>query len=274
MKRILIMLLITIFAASMLLIGISCKEEAVEEEAVEEEAAEEEAAEEAVEEEAVEEDDEVVFAYISTRGTGSPWNNAHEDAIASLAAERGWTLYQYDCQMDVQLMISQIEEAITLDPDVLGFLDIDDTALGAPACKANAAGIPVIASMGFLDEEFWPCLTAATGASFVEQGRTTGALMYQGLVEKHGEDLTGKKVFVLQGFLNQTAAQERYDGFIERFTELAPEVEIVDVQSANWDQAEAQTITETCNKACSIHIILIIYSECIDSTSPNSIGSL
>jgi ABC-type sugar transport system substrate-binding protein len=190
-------------------------------------------------------EEEVKFAYISTRGVGSPWNDAHEDAIAKFAEERGWTLYQYDCQMDIEVMISQIEEAITLEPDVMGILDIDDVALGPPACKVHEAGIPVISSMGLLMEEYWPCLAATTGASFIEQGRATGELMYKGLVEKHGDDLNGKKICILQGYMQQTAAVERYDGFVERFTELAPEVEILDVQVGNWDQAQGLTITET-----------------------------
>jgi len=95
MKKLMILMLIAVFTASVLLVGVGCKEEAAEE-AVEEEAAEEaveeEAAEEAVEEEAAEEAVEEDSKYGGTFVLGSIGEPEHLDQGLV-----GWTTNHFIC---------------------------------------------------------------------------------------------------------------------------------------------------------------------------------
>lgn len=53
------------------------------------------------------------------------------------------------------------------------------------------------------------------------------------------------QVAVVVGNVAAYAARERTDGFIDTMTEIAPNIEVVAEQSANWDRQTARELTET-----------------------------
>ena len=240
MKKILLWGMVTLLC--LMLAGFSvlagCKEETATGEALEE-------APEVVEEVGEEETDKESVKFVYATDIMDPWDTDHADEITRQAEDRGWELFLYNAEYDLERKISQMEEAITINPDVMGVLITDDVGLGPPIQKVAEAGIPVVGMAGILEEEYRPYLTASVIGSSYHQGEAAAELVYQGLVELYGEDLDGIQGTVLQGLWEMLLSKERDEGFKTKIEELIPGVTILDSQIATWEKGKALDITET-----------------------------
>ena len=219
MKKYLIVLLMVVFAISMVLTGISCKEGAAD-------------------------TDQIHVVMVGARAVGDPFDNEFHDTLIAEMEKLGvkYTVLTSPWN-DIQKVISDIDVAISLKPDVMLVQPIDREAFVGPIKKVYEAGIPVVCTTEVIVEEGWDYVTAYVGADFLSQGRTSGKLMVQGLKEKYGDDLSGVKAVEIQGLIGQGAAIERSQGWHEV---IEPEgIEVLESQSSNWDKAQALTIMET-----------------------------
>ena len=231
MKRVGIILLVMILVTSLGLFSASCK--------AEEEVAEEEVAEE---EEVPAEKLKVVLLTIKIGGTS--WLAQLNETIEAEAAANDIELIVYDCENDPVKQLQQMEESITLEPDVIGFVMRDDVATGPVAQKVHEAGIDLVAIQGTLVEEYWDYLTAYIVSDYVAQGATAADVTIEELKKRHGEDVSGTKGCIIAGILTQIAAIERVEGFTERLKQFDPEMEILDQQVGDWQKDKGFNIME------------------------------
>jgi ABC-type sugar transport system substrate-binding protein len=143
------------------------------------------------------------------------------------------TLEVADGQMDVNAALSQVEDFITKKVDVLLFCPQDAEA-SAPAVEAaKAAGIPVV--------EVCTETTAGTADAFVGSNDVdAGKMLGEYVMEKLPD---GGKILVVEGIMGQSSQVDRLEGLKQ--TILADsKYELLDIQTANWQRAEAMALTE------------------------------
>jgi ABC-type sugar transport system substrate-binding protein len=247
MKKILSLLLIVFFAVTMLVMGIGCKTETAEEtKAAEETAAEETAAADTTAEVAAETGGTgPLFTYSLVKSGAGPFGIWHWDSFIAACKDAGARYVLYDAAAsNIEIQMQQLEEAISVNPDVYLFEVIEPKVVIPVLKKAYEAGMKIIPTFATVDEEGWPYITAFVMGSGLGQGKAAAEAMYEGMTKKFGDDLTGRKVVILFGQVGHPSAIERTDGFKERMKELAPGVEILDEQSCEWDKATGMKIME------------------------------
>jgi len=121
--------------------------------------------------------------------------------------------------------------------DVIVVCPISDANLTPGIEEAIAAGIPIVSMNTYFDKE--PYVPYYIGASFYAQGQTAAEW-----IAKNNPD--GGKVAVIMGLADATSSIGCTDGFKEWVENNADSgLEIVDIQSADWDRVRAQEITST-----------------------------
>ena len=100
--------------------------------------------------------------------------------------------------------------------------------------KAIAKGIPMVVN----NDAFMPEIDVTAGVWHWEGGL---------LAAEYINDLLGGsgKVVIIQGNLKTPPARSRTDAFVQWFEENNPNVEILDIQQADWDRLKAKDITDT-----------------------------
>lgn len=112
---------------------------------------------------------------------------------------------------------------------------ISDGNLVPPTEKAHAQGIPVINAIG----GFCSCMDVYVGPKHY----MSGELAAQWIAEKLGEQ--GGEVAVIMGLPKESAARGRTKGFGDWLAQNAPNVQLVDVQNADWDRTKAKDVMDT-----------------------------
>jgi ribose transport system substrate-binding protein len=134
-------------------------------------------------------------------------------------------------ESDVQSQISQIEDAITQGVSGIAMAPTDPAALAVAVDAATAAGIPVV----FIDTK-----GSNEGITFIGTDNEAGAALAAKYLCDNLE--AGAKVAILQGIVTQSTGQARAEG--SKAGLEACGLTIVAELPANWDTAEAQTVTE------------------------------
>jgi len=181
---------------------------------------------------------------VGGRAVGDPFDNEFHDTLIAKMEELGvkYTVLTAPGN-EVPKILSFMEEAISLKPDLVIVQPFDREAFVEPIKKISDAGIPVVCTTEITVEAGWPYIKSYIGADFTSQGQVSGELMIKGLKEKHGEDLTGLKAVEITGLPGQGAAIERSAGWQE--VVKAAGIEILESQTSNWDKAQALAIMET-----------------------------
>jgi ribose transport system substrate-binding protein len=138
-----------------------------------------------------------------------------------------------DAQGNSSTQVSQIEDLITRQIDVLIYIPAGATAAGVPVKAAKAAGIPVIA----VDRN----APDAPGDTFIASDSVAGA---KALAEYVGKVTDGKgRIAVLQGQLGTTPENDRAKGFQEGLKAF-PGLKIVAEQPAEWAQDKGFAVAQ------------------------------
>ncbi len=137
-------------------------------------------------------------------------------------------------ETEVEAQITMLTNALTKQPDAIGFAALDSKAAAPLMEQAKAADIPVIAFDSGVESDI-PVTTAATDnkAAAAEAA-------------KHMSEALGGKGTVALVVHDQTSRSgiDRRDGFVEWMEENAPGIEVLKPQYGQGDQAKSADITK------------------------------
>ena len=248
-KRILALLLATALAVPFL---VGCADDAPEvvEEVVEEveEVAEEvvEEVEEVVEEveEAVERDGPYEITVIIKATDSDYWQILASGALAAAEQSGGTINVTIDgppSELDIDQQVAIFENTIQAGPDgIVIAATLGDTVVDAVATSV-AAGIPVVA----LDEYIPSPLTATFMATDHAAASAETADLMVAEWEAEGIDPSGMDVVVISAVAGAGVNVARTNGFIDRITELVPDINVLETQYADNDIARATDIANS-----------------------------
>ncbi|MDO5022713.1 MAG: sugar ABC transporter substrate-binding protein [Eubacteriales bacterium] len=159
------------------------------------------------------------------------------DIFAKYAKEKYGDLYEvtlFDGEMSNETINNLIDTCVADKYDVIIFEQNDPDTPVANVKAAVAAGIPVIVTVGSINDDGE---SAFFDANPVQQGSllTTYAIE-QGIVKE------GTNVVLLRGIDGTFHADGRHDGFVQDLEKV--KANIVDDQTANWSTSEALPIVE------------------------------
>lgn len=159
------------------------------------------------------------------------WTTAlerHPDVVSGLIE-----ITVFDGQYDASVQQSQFEAMVTQGFDGIIFVPIDIEAGAAAVATATAAGIPVVGSNTRVNSDQ---LASYVGSNDV----LSGEMEAMAVLEQIGGE---GNVVIIEGPIGQSAQIERRQGnliALERF----PNVELLEMQTANWSRAEALDLME------------------------------
>jgi len=139
-----------------------------------------------------------------------------------------------DAAQDNSKQVSDVENFITQQVDLLIISPNEAAPLTAVVKKAYDAGIPVIVLDRKVEGE---AFTQFIGADNVVIGKAAGEFVASYLGEEGG------KVVEIKGLEGATPQKERHDGFIEGISSN-PNIEIIAAQSCDWLRDKAVTVME------------------------------
>lgn len=246
MKKIIILMIIAMFAVSIVVMGIGCKEEAAPaaeeaEETVEEEAP---AVEEAKEEEEVEEaSDGPLTIGLSMPLVGmNPYTSFWADYFEKTAAEMGYETVITDAEADAAKQANQIDTLMEQDVDALVVWCLDVNAIIPSLKAAKEAGFIVVASNTIPAAGGLKYIDAYTGPDDIKQGGIVGTQAAADL-EERGLSADGEIVQII-GIPGYSAFINRQVGFEAKLFELAPDATIIGTQPSMASKEKALTIME------------------------------
>lgn len=137
-------------------------------------------------------------------------------------------------ESDVEDQITMLRNAISRQPDAIGFAALDSRAAQGLLQQADSQGIPIIAFDSGVDSDI-PLTTAATN------NKKAAAEAAEHMAELIGHE--GKVGMVIH---DQTSGsgQDRRDGFMEWMKENAPDVQLLEPQYGEGDQNKSANITK------------------------------
>ena len=149
------------------------------------------------------------------------------------AAELGITLVTLDAQDSSEKQVSQIEDLISQEVDVLIVNPVDSDAVVSAVKEANDAGIPVVT-----------VTRPSNGGDVVQHLDIDNAQAGQMAGEAMVKALGGKgKVAILEGIPGAPSAQARQEGFMA-VMEQNPDIEVVASLTANYSREEGARVME------------------------------
>lgn len=170
---------------------------------------------------------------VVAKGYASPFWAAVKAGSMDAGKELGYevTFNGPDTETDVPRQNDQLQQALVKSPGALVFAALDSQAQGTVLQQFADANIPVVAFDSGVPGSEIPKTTVATDN---KAAAAEGA--------KHLAELMGNKGKVAIVCHSQTSVtgQDREQGFREWVKENAPDIEVVDVQYNNSDQAVAQ----------------------------------
>jgi len=227
-SKVFIWLLVVAVVLSMAFIGIGCKVEEVKEEVKEE--AEEEVAEEAEE---VEESSETYTLGLLGHTVESEFGRVFADALIAACEEMGFKYQHLDAAFDVNTQISQAETLITNQVDGIIIVPVDASGSVPALDKISDAGIPCVVANMLIDSDKYLAYVGSDDTSVGED-------ITNWIIDK----LEGKgNVVVMQGQLGCSAEMQRTEG-IQNVLNENPDINVLEMQTANWSRAEAMALME------------------------------
>lgn len=190
-------------------------------------------------EEAVDEgSSESILIGLSVPSSGWPYYSAYlnffEEAVSEMPNVEAIVL---SADADIQKQANDINDLIVKGVDILMFGSLDGEAIIPALKKVSEAGIPLLAVTNEPAEAGQELLAGYVGADDKEQGKTAARMM--------AEALGGKgNVVVLEGTPGQFTTLLRSEGFEEELAVVAPDITILDAQTAHWDPSEAKAVTQ------------------------------
>jgi len=158
------------------------------------------------------------------------------ESIVAEAAKRGHTLIQTDANDDTAKQLNDVEDLLSRGIDILAIPPREFEASAAALAAAKEKGVPVFlvdrAAAGTAGTDY----VTVMSSNFIRQGEMAA----DWIINRTG----GKaRVVELTGTPGASASIERSKGFVDAVADDAG-IELVAQQSANFDQATAQSVME------------------------------
>jgi ribose transport system substrate-binding protein len=138
-------------------------------------------------------------------------------------------------EQDIEQQVTMLTNALTKDPDAIGFAALDSKASAPLMDQAQSQDIPVIAFDSGVESDV-PVTTAAT------DNKAAAAEAAKQLAELIGNE---GKVAVIVHDQTSRSGIDRRDGFLEWMKQNAPNIEVLPVQYGGGDQAKSADITKS-----------------------------
>ncbi|MCL2856631.1 MAG: substrate-binding domain-containing protein [Oscillospiraceae bacterium] len=196
------------------------------------------ATEDAPEEPAVEQGDFTIGYVINN--FGDTFQNFIYEAMADYAAAHGVTVINADANESTATQLNEVENMIVLGVDALIVVPVDTSAMEPITRAAQEAGIPLIyvnrnpfAGM----EDQMPAGVYYVGSQEIEAGF---------MQMRHIGPMLGGEggVAILQGILSNEGAIMRTEGNQQIIAEEFPGIDVLAMETANWQTGEAVTVVE------------------------------
>lgn len=170
---------------------------------------------------------------VVAKGYASPFWAAVKSGVEAAGKDLGYevTFNGPDNETDVTRQNDQLNQALVRTPAALAFAALDSTAQSSVLQQFADAGIPVVAFDSGVPGSDIPLTTVATDN---KAAAGEGAKNLADLIGKKG------KVAIICHSQTSLTGQDREQGFREWLTANAPDIEVVEVQYNNSDQAVAQ----------------------------------
>ncbi|MDC7245975.1 MAG: substrate-binding domain-containing protein [Sphaerochaetaceae bacterium] len=154
------------------------------------------------------------------------------DAAVAKADELGVKLLMADARGDVNTQISDVENFIVQDVDVVIVIPQSVEGSAPVVSMCNDAGIPIIVCNGDIADTNY---TAFVGCTDQESGEILGTWMMENVAE-------GSNIAIIEGPMGQSGQVGRYNGF--KAVGMLDYFNVLSVQTANWKRDEAMALAE------------------------------
>ncbi len=167
-----------------------------------------------------------------------PYITAMLDSIRAECEALSLECIEEDAQYDAALQANQVEDLIARGVDGILFFPVDVGTVRPMLQKIKDAGIPVVSYGNRVLDEDLDLVDAVTGEDSYFQGQQVARLV--------ADDFEGEaaKVVIIEGFAGGWVATMRTKGFEDEIADLAPDIEILAKQPADWNRANALRIME------------------------------
>jgi len=155
------------------------------------------------------------------------------DAGVEKAEELGLDLITLDAQDDVSKQVSQIQDLIVRDVDVLIVNPVDSDAVSIVIQEANRANIPVITVTR-------PANNGEVKQHFDVDNKECGSMVAKKLVKDLNEE---GNIAVLEGLPGAVSTQDRQKGFVEVIDKY-DNLNVITSLTANYSRSEGYSVTE------------------------------
>jgi ribose transport system substrate-binding protein len=169
--------------------------------------------------------------------TAAPYLAGYRKAFDAEAKRLNLEVIALDAQNDPARQAAQAEDLIARRLDVLCFWPVDAKAIVPSVRKAFDAGLKLVCTNSWTEESVLDCFQSFVGASMVDEGAIAAQSM--------AEALKGKgRVVVIEGNPGQDATFWRTNAFELELKKIAPQIQILDRQTARWDRSRAIGVAE------------------------------
>ncbi len=227
MKRITVWAIVVLFALSMVLFGIGCKEEAAE--VVEE-----------VEEAAV-----ITIGYSMPFIEDSPYCFPFSKALETAVANRGWEIILTDAKGDINTQVNQVEDLAAQGVDGLLVMPTDAAGIVSVLEKVHDEypDLPILISNTLTDPAEIDAVMGFAGPNSYLEGKQMGE-EYIKYVDEMGFDVIN--YCHMTGMAGYGAAIDRENGFNDAIAEAGYEdkFNLLDLQPGDWSPDKGQVLTE------------------------------
>ena len=180
--------------------------------------------------------DEPYIAIVSKGFQHQFWQAVKQGAEEEAKAEGARITFEGPpTEQDIEQQVTMLTNALTKDPDAIGFAALDSKASAPLMDQAKAQDIPVIAFDSGVDSDV-PVTTAAT------DNKAAAAEAAEHLAELIGNK---GKVAVIVHDQTSRSGIDRRDGFLEWMESNAPDIEVLPVQYGGGDQAKSADIAKS-----------------------------
>ncbi len=169
--------------------------------------------------------------------TAAPYLAGYRRAFDTEAQRLNLDVIALDAQNDPARQAAQAEDLIARRVDVLCFWPVDAKAIVPSVRKAFDAGLKLVCTNSWTEASVLDCFQSFVGASMVEEGIIAALAMADALARKG-------KIVIIEGNPGQDATLWRTGAFEEELKRIAPQIQILDRQTARWDRSRAIGVTE------------------------------
>jgi ribose transport system substrate-binding protein len=182
---------------------------------------------------------------------GEPYRAAQNKLMEELWANEPDVEFQiFDGQADAARQISQIENAIRQEPDLLIVAPLQRDSLAKVMGQAVKAGIPTICLERDIIQPNWTTFIRSDNRKI---GQMAGKFVVEYLTKKYGEPKGS--IVEIEGMKGVEGALNRHAGFWD-VVEKYPNIKAVHTATANWFQPEAvDRMTEALNAVEEIDVV-------------------